>query len=197
VQLRHYQGQNDDWHLYICFSNWARSSESGELLVSLLEGNNFSVNTGDLDIQSAGTRLPIPLQDSFIWLNEECQLVVRRDELSLEQALTAFLSDIAQSAVDPAVFIAAIKTQLLSGQKEIVQPVANTELSRQSNQTETVVQTNDILSALQRKPSKTRRPNKQSGFIQLALPIGNLAACSIPESIMPGLIEELESRPPP
>lgn len=104
VAPRHYQ-IDEDWYIYIYLSTVAPADLLSEKLASWCKSQGFELGKDCLEVHPSSQPLPIPLQDKFAWLNEKCQLLVRRTELSTEDALGFFLEDAGKNSVDPAQLI--------------------------------------------------------------------------------------------
>lgn len=107
VNVKHYQLE-DDWFLYIFFNNWAPVEKCSELLRSWCQVRGLVLGSDGIEIFPSEIALPLPLQPGFAWLNEQCQLIVRRDELPLKSALALFLADIVKGAANVESFLAVI-----------------------------------------------------------------------------------------
>jgi hypothetical protein len=99
VKPRHYQF-NDDWYLHIYLTSGGRSTQLSRGLKRWCQSEHFIVSDETLLVHPSDDPLPYPLQSGFTWLNDRCQLLVRRDELSFEDALAFFLQDAGKNAVD-------------------------------------------------------------------------------------------------
>lgn len=112
VKPRHYQF-DEDWYLHIYLKNGGPSAEFARHLQNWCRSAGYEVDPASLRIHPDEEPLPFPLQAGFTWLNERCQLLVRRDELSFEDALFFFLQDAGKNAVEP--------DDLLDGFKQLEQ----------------------------------------------------------------------------
>ena len=88
------------WHLYIFFDTPISSADLRNQLYQLLRLHDFEIAKGTLEIfphpgqNSSGQGLRLPLQLGFAWINDDTLSVRQeREELSPEEALLQFLSD--------------------------------------------------------------------------------------------------------
>jgi hypothetical protein len=98
IQISHYQ-LDDVWYLYIFLSDWAPTTTAASCLRDWCIRKNLEVTSGQLEIYSAGNALPIPIQPGFVWLNERCLQLARREQLPFENAIAMFIADLARSKV--------------------------------------------------------------------------------------------------
>ncbi len=108
VKPKHYQF-DEDWYLHIYLSRAGSSAELSRQLRQWCISEGYEVGTDILRIHPSEFALPFPLQSGFTWLNERCQLLVRRDELSFEDALAFFCQDAKKNCIDPDDLLAAFK----------------------------------------------------------------------------------------
>ncbi len=99
VTPRHYQ-MEDDWYLFIYLKSPGRSSELLNQLRYWCILQGLVVGPDTIEILPSDSPIPFPLQGKFFWLNDKCQYLLRRDEVSLEKALAFFLDDAKASAYD-------------------------------------------------------------------------------------------------
>lgn len=121
VNPRHYQ-IDEDWYLYIFLKSDADTADLTKLLRYWCMAQGITPGSNSIEVYPAADPLPYPLQSGFTWLNERGQLLVRRDELSLEDAIAFFLDDAGKAAVDPDELLVALK-QITAGQ-ELVEETA-------------------------------------------------------------------------
>lgn len=98
LQFRHYQS-DEDWYLYLFLDDWIRTDVASSLIADWLMRRGFELGALGLEVLKNGDILPLPLQPRFAWLNDQCQIVVRREQISLESALALFLADLDKSAL--------------------------------------------------------------------------------------------------
>lgn len=108
VKPRHYQ-IDEDWYLYIFLDEFANASELSRAFSDWIETRGFTVCDGSLEIHPGSQALPFPLQGRFTWLNERGQFVVRRGELSLDDALAFFFEDAKSSLVSPVLLLEQLR----------------------------------------------------------------------------------------
>jgi hypothetical protein len=199
IKPKHYQEENEDWHLYIFFSHWVDSTKAANDMRSWLKKHGVIAAQGSLEIYPEQPCLPIPLQKTFTWLNESCQSLVRRDELSLAEALALFLNDINQDAVEPESFFASMST----AEDRAPEEIECSEVSRQIGQVD-VQPIEPVQTPQKTKENKARpRPVKTTSLhlaekekvIQLALPMADLGLAA--GGLKPPVVELRESRAPP
>jgi len=85
------------WHLYFFLTDWAKTSEVETTIKEYLKAHAYSVLSGTLEIFPSGNALRLPLQKGFGWLSSDGQLEVRREELTFNQALALFYSDLEEN----------------------------------------------------------------------------------------------------
>lgn len=111
INARHYRIA-DTWFLYIFFDQWISTDEAAELLLQWISSVGFATAKTEIILHTSGAALPIPLQHGFVWFNDLLQPLVRRDELSIEDALALFLTDLAKYALNSAELFDCLKHQM-------------------------------------------------------------------------------------
>lgn len=91
---------SDGWHLYIPFSDWESSNEVHSTLKSLLKASNFEIKSGQLEIFPSRNGLRLPLQHGFAWLDQTAKVVIRREEMTADEAICLFVNDIEDNIND-------------------------------------------------------------------------------------------------
>lgn len=86
------------WHLYLPFDEWEESEEVETTLKTWLKCLGYQIEGGQLEVFPSGNGLRLPLQKGFAWLNDDGSLKVRREEITEEQALASFLSDLEENS---------------------------------------------------------------------------------------------------
>jgi len=86
------------WHLYLPFDDLEQSSEVRQTLKRWLEALGYVITGGQLEIFPSGNALRLPLQPGFAWLDQKSILLWTREELSTDEALASFLSDLESNA---------------------------------------------------------------------------------------------------
>lgn len=96
-----YQSSNSGgWHLYIPFPEPSPSDEIAATLKRWLRALGYEIKSGVLEVFPSGNALRLPLQPGFAWLDCKGNLIRRREDLDLEEALSVFLQDLDESAAD-------------------------------------------------------------------------------------------------
>lgn len=90
---------SDDIHIYLSFTEKVNSDVLNTVLTDLLDHSGFELGPTGLVIHPSTTALVLPLQNGFAWLNEQLQVKLCRDDITLDSALALFLSDLSRSAV--------------------------------------------------------------------------------------------------
>jgi hypothetical protein len=91
---------SEDIHIYLSFTEKVNSDVVNKLLTNLLDHSGFEIGVTTLIIHPSETALVLPLQKGFAWLNEQLQVKLCRDDITLDSALSLFLSDLSRSAVN-------------------------------------------------------------------------------------------------
>ncbi|MBX9688387.1 MAG: hypothetical protein K2X27_16885, partial [Candidatus Obscuribacterales bacterium] len=108
---RHYQ-IDEDWYLYFFLSDFAPASELRALFSRWCAVQGVEFGPDCLELYPQDKALPFPLQSNFTWMNERCQLLVRRSELGLADALGFFLEDAFKNAPTPSLLIETLTALL-------------------------------------------------------------------------------------
>ena len=82
------------WHLYIPFFDPAPSKEVEQALKACLKSLGYDIRGGQLEVFPSGNGLRLPLQPGFAWLDQRGDVILRREELRLDAALSRFLLDL-------------------------------------------------------------------------------------------------------
>lgn len=82
------------WHIYLFFENWADSDEVKNILKAWLKAHGYKIKGGTLEVFPSGNGLRFPLQKGFGWLDQNAQLIKRREDLEQDDALATFLIDL-------------------------------------------------------------------------------------------------------
>jgi hypothetical protein len=110
VSARHYQ-QDDDWFLYLFLTKEVEAPMAGKQLLEWCISQGFDIASGALEVHPSDKPLPFPLQNRFSWFNDKGQLLVRRTELSTEDAIAFFLQDAGQNSVEPEALFEKMRLQ--------------------------------------------------------------------------------------
>ncbi|MBX9687377.1 MAG: hypothetical protein K2X27_11790 [Candidatus Obscuribacterales bacterium] len=86
--------ESGGWHLYIFFDDWAECSEVENTIKAWLKVHGYEIKSGTLEIFPSGNALRLPLQPGFAWLDQEGNLIRRREEITRDEALASFLYDL-------------------------------------------------------------------------------------------------------
>ncbi len=87
-------------HIYISLDSFVDTDETIAQLNLWLQRSGFSGSSGDQDPdppQFVKGPIPLPLQGQFLWLNNLGETVLDRTQISTQQAITTFVSDIANN----------------------------------------------------------------------------------------------------
>jgi len=102
------------WHLYLPFDRCEQSSEVRQTLKRWLEALGYLVIGGQLEVFPSGNALRLPLQPGFAWLDQKSNLLWTREELSTDQALATFLSDLQANPQNWADARSRIESQIIA-----------------------------------------------------------------------------------
>jgi hypothetical protein len=92
-----YQSSNSGgWHLYLFLDNWESKDEVEQTLKSWLRSKGYEIKSGTLEVFPSGNALRLPLQKGFGWLSEDGTVSRRREDLTRDEAVSLFLSDLEQ-----------------------------------------------------------------------------------------------------
>ncbi len=86
--------QSCGWHMYIAWTEWADSSEVFQTLKTWLQKESFEIRQGEFEIFPSKNGLRFPLQRGFAWLDEQGKISTSREELTTDEAVAKFLSDL-------------------------------------------------------------------------------------------------------
>ncbi|MFX4466469.1 hypothetical protein ABTA69_20655, partial [Acinetobacter baumannii] len=62
-----------------------------------LRARDYEVRGGLLEVFPSGMGLRLPLQPGFAWLDEKGNLILTREELTRDEALASFLTDLEEN----------------------------------------------------------------------------------------------------
>ncbi len=88
------------WQLFAFFQRPVDSRKIGALLSSWFRRNGIVPGTAGVRLFPDDQPFGLPLQPGFAWLNDDGQVIVTRNEISLEAALALFVSDVQRSQND-------------------------------------------------------------------------------------------------
>jgi len=89
-----------DVQLFLFFSQPYKCAIVQEALAKVLSWNGFSLRADKLVVYPSDVALPLPLQRGFVWLNEDLQPIVSRNEIALDSALALFCSEASRYATE-------------------------------------------------------------------------------------------------
>ncbi len=136
---------NDDWHLYLFFTQNISLDEFVSVLSERIARSGFIVSEDTIHVIASDKAAALPLQAEFSWLDDFGQVALRRAGLTLEDALKRFLFDSVSCANDPLGTIAILKEEaeleplskrlvLDSRMEEFVVPCIDESLAKQEAQ---------------------------------------------------------------
>ena len=76
------------------FQDWEDSDEVQTTLKSWLRASGYEIKNGTLEVFPSGMGLRLPLQSGFAWLDASGNVVIRREELTADEAISRFVSDL-------------------------------------------------------------------------------------------------------
>ena len=98
LELTPYQSsESGGWHLYFFFSSFVLSQEVESSIKRWLKVQGYEITGGTLEVFPSGNALRLPLQRGFGWLDSAGKLVKKREELTTDQAISSFLSDLTKT----------------------------------------------------------------------------------------------------
>ena len=86
--------ESGGWHLYIFLDDWASSDEIENTIKAWLKFQGYEIKSGTLEIFPSGNALRLPLQPGFAWLDQKGNVIRTREEITRDEALASFLSDL-------------------------------------------------------------------------------------------------------
>lgn len=125
-------------YLYIFFSESLPSVDVGAALSECLMNAGVEVAVSTMYVHPTTNAMPLPLQPDFAWLNADGQIIVRRDEISLESAVSLFLFDFTKNAISGAFFFGAL-SKVTANVEPTSSPKALTDLKEQLEEPSTPV----------------------------------------------------------
>ncbi len=98
LELTPYQSsESGGWHLYFFFSSFVLSQEVETIIKRWLKVQGYELAGGTLEVFPSGNALRLPLQKGFGWLDSAGTLVKRREELTTDEAISSFLSNLTKT----------------------------------------------------------------------------------------------------
>lgn len=89
-----------DVQLFLFFSQPYKCGIVQDALAKVLSWNGFSLRSDKLVVYPSDVAIPLPLQRGFVWLNEDLQPIVSRNEIALDSALALFCSEASRYATE-------------------------------------------------------------------------------------------------
>lgn len=102
------------WHLYIPFFALSPSKEVEQALKAYLKRLGYDIRGGQLEIFPSGNGLRLPLQRGFAWLDDNAEVLMKREELEVDAALSRFLFDLQSNCNDWDLAKSEIESQKLA-----------------------------------------------------------------------------------
>lgn len=113
LELAPYQSsESGGWHLYFFFSSFVLSQEVETVIKRWLKAQGYELAGGTLEVFPSGNALRLPLQKGFGWLDSAGKLVKKREELTTNEAISSFLSDLTKTQANWDDVISLIESQI-------------------------------------------------------------------------------------
>ena len=113
LELTPYQSsESGGWHLYFFFSSFVLSQEVETTIKRWLKVQGYELAGGTLEVFPSGNALRLPLQKGFGWLDSDGKLVRKREELTADEAISSFLSDLTKTQANWEVVRSSIESQI-------------------------------------------------------------------------------------
>mgnify|MGYP003374320165 CR=1 FL=1 len=113
LELTPYQSsESGGWHLYFFFSSFVLSQEVETIIKRWLKVQGYELVGGTLEVFPSGNALRLPLQKGFGWLDSDGKLVRRREELTADEAISSFLSDLTKTQANWEEVRSSIESQI-------------------------------------------------------------------------------------
>ena len=115
LKLVPYQSsERGGWHLYLFFDRDVRSKEVETAIKDYLRVRGYEIKGGTLEVFPSGNALRLPLQAGFAWLGPNGKIELERKELTQDQALALFFSDLHENRSNWTEAKAQIESQIQS-----------------------------------------------------------------------------------
>lgn len=135
-------------HLFIFLDQPAPSFEAAELLSKSLRRYGVVPGTAGLNVFPSQDGFCLPLQPGFAWLNDDGQVIVAREQITIEAALALFFADFQKNRISSEALLACLKTHVSAptnvksildidfaqAKSDTRQPSNQSHLSRQASQ---------------------------------------------------------------
>lgn len=79
------------WHLYLSFSTWVNCEELHKTLREWLTAEGLKIKQGQLELFPSNNGLRLPLQRGFAWLDDQGAVKLRREDLTVDEAIARFV----------------------------------------------------------------------------------------------------------
>jgi len=79
------------WHIYLFFSDWIEAEDLQEIFRTWLKTEGFEIRQGQFELFPSSHALRLPLQSGFAWLDENANVEICREDLSVDEAIAKFL----------------------------------------------------------------------------------------------------------
>jgi hypothetical protein len=113
LDLTPYQSSEScGWHLYFFFSSFVLSQEVETIIKRWLKVQGYELAGGTLEVFPSGNALRLPLQQGFGWLDSAGKLVKKREELTADEAISSFLSDLTRTQANWEEVRSSIESQI-------------------------------------------------------------------------------------
>jgi hypothetical protein len=89
--------ESGGWHLYNFLDDWADSGEVNQFLSAWLKARGYEIRGGVLEVFPSGIGLRLPLQSGFAWLDRKGDFIRTREEITRDEALALFLTDLEEN----------------------------------------------------------------------------------------------------
>ncbi len=132
----YHSSSSTGWHIYLFFEHWQNCTEVQETLKSWLTATGYEIRNGTLEVFPSGNGLRFPLQAGFAWLAADTTVLLRREDLTTEQAMARFLNDLHETANDWTAAKELIDSQLEARQGFVRNPATSLFESRQESDLE-------------------------------------------------------------
>ena len=115
LKLVPYQSsERGGWHLYLFFDRDVLSKEVETTIRDYLRVRGYEIKGGTLEVFPSGNALRLPLQAGFAWLGPDGKVEIERNELTQDQALALFFSDLHENRSNWTEAKAQIESQIKS-----------------------------------------------------------------------------------
>lgn len=95
--------------IFLSFSEPVKTAEMAECISNYLATRGFTQTASKLIIHSTEVPFAVPLQPGFSWLNDDLEIKLSRDSISIAAATAMFLHDLDSAAACPATVLERLK----------------------------------------------------------------------------------------